>query len=73
MECLVRELSHITSLRVDSIFEYEIAFLEWNDCLLPRVGRKSGKGCYVYGAGKKTVNEEAAKILDKYRVPINGR
>ncbi len=38
------------------------------------LGRKSGKGCYVYGRNKKkTVNEEAEKLLEKYRVPINGR
>lgn len=28
----------------------------------------------MYGEGKKkTVNEEAAKLLEKYRVPIEGR
>lgn len=38
------------------------------------VGRKSGQGCYVYGQGKsKTVNEEAEKLLEKYRIPIKGR
>ena len=39
-------------------------------------GRKSGKGCYVYGEGKsksKTVNEEAEKLLEKYRLTIQGR
>ena len=37
-------------------------------------GRKSGKGCYVYGEGKsKTVNQEAEKLLEKYRIPIKGR
>lgn len=37
-------------------------------------GRKSGKGCYVYSDSKsKTVNEEAEKLLEKYRIPIKGR
>lgn len=33
-------------------------------------GRKSGKGIYVYGDGKKgskKVNEDAVKLLQKYR------
>ena len=38
------------------------------------IGRKSGKGCYVYGEGKgKKPNEEAEKLLEKYRIPVNGR
>ena len=38
------------------------------------VGRKSGKGCYVYGTGKeKNVNESAEKLIEKYRIPIKGR
>ena len=40
----------------------------------PCAGRKTGKGCYVYGDGKKkTVNEEAVKLMDKYRIPLKGR
>ena len=39
------------------------------------LGRKSGKGCYVY-TGKKgknrSVNTEAETLLEKYRVPIKG-
>ena len=44
--------------------------------MLPPTGRKSGKGCYVYGGRKgksKTVNQEAEKLLEKYRIPIKGR
>ena len=41
---------------------------------MSRAGRKSGKGCYVYGEGKsKTVNQEAEKLLEKYRIPVKGR
>ena len=37
-------------------------------------GRKSGKGCYVYSGKKnKSVNTEAEALLEKYRIPINGR
>lgn len=39
-------------------------------------GRKSGKGCYVYSGRKgknKTVNQEAEKLLEKYRIPVRGR
>ena len=43
-------------------------------CLPHLVGRKSGKGCYVYGKGKeKSVNQEAEKIMEKYHLPIQGR
>ena len=40
------------------------------------VGRKSGKGCYVYSGRKgksKAVNQEAEKLMEKYRIPIRGR
>lgn len=39
------------------------------------LGRKSGKGCYVYSGRKgknKTVNQEAEKLLEKYRIPVRG-
>jgi enoyl-CoA hydratase/long-chain 3-hydroxyacyl-CoA dehydrogenase len=37
-------------------------------------GKKTGKGIYVYQKGKKgkEVNEEAAKLLSKYRLPSKG-
>ena len=41
-----------------------------------RVGRKSGKGCYVYSGRKgknKAVNQEAEKLMEKYRIPMRGR
>ena len=44
--------------------------------LLPLSGRKTGKGCYVYSGkrGKdRSVNEEAAAIVEKYKIPISGR
>ena len=39
------------------------------------LGRKSGKGCYVYGGSKgknRSVNTEAESILEKYRLPLKG-
>lgn len=39
------------------------------------LGRKSGKGCYVYSGRKgksKTVNTDAEAILKKYRLPMKG-
>ncbi|KAJ0061015.1 hypothetical protein NL108_004732, partial [Boleophthalmus pectinirostris] len=39
-------------------------------CYLSIPGRKSGKGCFVYGKGKKgkTVNSDAEKILQKFKL-----
>ena len=37
------------------------------------LGRKSGKGCYVYTDGNRSVNDEAEKLLEKYRMPLTGR
>ena len=38
------------------------------------IGRKSGKGCYVYSGKKnKSVNTEAEALLEKYRIPMTGR
>jgi enoyl-CoA hydratase/long-chain 3-hydroxyacyl-CoA dehydrogenase len=39
------------------------------------LGRKSGKGCYVYAGRKgkdKSVNTEAQSILEKYQLPVKG-
>jgi enoyl-CoA hydratase/long-chain 3-hydroxyacyl-CoA dehydrogenase len=37
------------------------------------LGRKSGKGCYVYtGKKDKSVNTEAENLLQKYRIPMEG-
>lgn len=39
------------------------------------VGRKSGKGVYVYeksGSKGRQVNSEASDILQKYRLPTKG-
>jgi len=39
------------------------------------LGRKNGKGCYVYSGRKgksKSVNQEAEQLLEKYRIPIKG-
>lgn len=40
------------------------------------LGRKTGKGCYVYSGKKgkdRSVNTDAEALLEKYRMPINGR
>ncbi|KAJ0026696.1 hypothetical protein NQD34_017696 [Periophthalmus magnuspinnatus] len=39
-------------------------------CYLSILGRKSGKGCFVYGKGKKgkTVNADAEKILQQFKL-----
>ena len=39
------------------------------------LGRKSGKGCYVYSGSKgkdKSVNKDAEAILQNYRIPVKG-
>ena len=36
-------------------------------------GRKSGKGCYIYGGRKKSVNTQAGEILQKYLIENKGR
>ncbi|XP_065890644.1 trifunctional enzyme subunit alpha, mitochondrial-like [Dysidea avara] len=36
------------------------------------LGRKSGKGCYIYGGRKKSVNTQAGEILQKYLIENKG-
>ena len=48
----------------------------WVLFILVCIGRKSGKGCYVYSGRKgknKAVNQEAEKLMEKYRIPMRGR
>lgn len=37
------------------------------------LGRKSGKGCYVYQPGlkRKDINPELGDILEHYKMPVN--
>ena len=42
-------------------------------CGMTTIGRKSGKGCYIYSGRRKSLNSQAENILKNFKIENRGR